>query len=151
MSSARLLGCASSPANTLAPGHAGAPGVKRFLVCAPNTVIALPAELKDATAPLREQVDAYLRFHEREAQWLDLYQSKQLWIQAMAAAKQEGALEKTPVFFAKTRRALRLRRDRHAFAGLTRRRRTTGTPRGTAWHGRFESCARPSGRTAASG
>lgn len=95
-----LLGCAG-PANTVAPGNEGAPGVKRFLVCAPNTVIALPAELQDATGSLRAQVDAYLRFQGREAQWIDLYDSKRLWNQAMTAAKGHGALEKTPVFFAK--------------------------------------------------
>ncbi len=95
------FGCASDPANTLAPGHEGAPGVKRFLVCAPNTVIALPAELQDATGALREQIDAYLHFHDREVQWLDLYDSKRLWTEAMTAAKAKGVLEKTPEFFAK--------------------------------------------------
>ena len=106
------FGCASGPPNTLVPGHEGAPGVQRFLVCAPNTVIALPAELQDATKALREQIDAYLEFQGREAQWIDLYDSKRLWNEAMAAAKENGALERTPVFFAKElRRALRLRRD----------------------------------------
>ena len=95
-----LLSCAS-PVNMLAPGNEGAPGVKRFLVCAPNTVIALPAELQDATGVLREQVDAYLRFQDRKAQWVDLYDSRRLWNEAMTAAKEHGALEKTPVFFAK--------------------------------------------------
>ena len=95
------FGCASGPPNTLAPGHEGAPGVQRFLVCAPNTVIALPAELQDATKALREQIDAYLEFQGREAQWIDLYDSKRLWSEAMAAAKENGALEKTPVFFAR--------------------------------------------------
>src|SRR5262245_35001649 len=95
-----VVGCMGGPANTLVPGNAGAPGVKRFLVCAPNTVISLPAELGNLTGVLREQVDAYLHFHEREAQWVDLYDSKRLWSQAIAAAKQNGAVEKTPVFFA---------------------------------------------------
>ena len=54
----------------MTPGYEGAPGVKRFVVCAPNTVIALPAELEGATRALREQIDAYLKFHDREAQWL---------------------------------------------------------------------------------
>jgi hypothetical protein len=95
-----LLGCAGHT-NIVAPGHEGAPAVKRFLVCAPNTVIALPAELQDATGVLREQVDAYLRFQSREAQWIDLYDSKRLWGEAMTAAKEKGELEKTPVYFAK--------------------------------------------------
>jgi hypothetical protein len=95
------FGCASGPANTLAPGHEGAPGVERFLVCAPNTVIALPAELQDTTRTLHEQIDAYFEFQGRQAQWLDLYDSKQLWGEAMTAAKQQGGLERTPAFFAR--------------------------------------------------
>jgi hypothetical protein len=94
-------GCASRPDNTIAPGHAGAPGVKRFLVCAPNTVIALPAELQGGvTDALREQIDEYLHFHGREAQWINLYDSRQLWTEAVGAAKQKGGVEKAPVFFA---------------------------------------------------
>jgi hypothetical protein len=95
-----LLGCAGHT-NIVAPGHEGAPSVKRFLVCAPNTVIALPAELQDATGVLRQQIDAYLRFQSREAQWIDLYDSKRLWNEAMTAAKEHGAIEKTPEYFAK--------------------------------------------------
>jgi hypothetical protein len=96
------LGCAlfSTPHNTLAPGNEGAPGVKRLLVCAPNTVIALPPELQGATRALHEQIDAYLHFHERETQWLDLYDSKQAWEKAISAAKGKGPIEQAPVFFA---------------------------------------------------
>jgi hypothetical protein len=95
------LGCASGPENTLVPGHEGAPSVKRFLVCAPNTVITLPGELQDTTKSLRKQVDAYLEFQDRETQWIDLYESKRVWGEAMAAAKQKGALQRTPEFFAR--------------------------------------------------
>lgn len=95
------LGCASDPKNTLVPGNEGAPSVKRFLVCAPNTVITLPGELQGTTQPLREQVDAYLKFQGRETQWVDLYDSKRIWSEAMAAAKEKGAIEKTPEFFAR--------------------------------------------------
>lgn len=96
------LGCAwlSRPDNTLVPGHAGAPGVSRFLVCAPNTVIALPAELQGVTQSLRQQVDAYLHFHDRDAEWINLPESRKAWGEAVAAAKQSGALDKAPVFFA---------------------------------------------------
>jgi hypothetical protein len=96
------FGCAwfSRPENALARGQDGAPGVKRFLVCAPNTVIALPAELSGVTTALREQIDAYLHFHERDTQWLDLVESRQIWSEAVAAAKQSGPIEKAPVFFA---------------------------------------------------
>jgi hypothetical protein len=94
-----LLGCAGS-SNTLAPGNEGAPGIKRMLVCSPNTVIALPAEMTGLADPLREQIDAYLRFHDRDGQWLGLHESRRLWEQAMTAARASGAIEKAPVFFA---------------------------------------------------
>jgi hypothetical protein len=96
-----LLACASNPANTVTPGFEGAPGLERFLVCAPNTVISLPAELQNGTGALRDQIDAYLRFHDRKPQSLDLYTCQKLWSQAMAAAKEHGALEQTPAFFAR--------------------------------------------------
>jgi hypothetical protein len=98
------LGCAlgcTGPANTLTPGYEGAPGLKRFLVCAPNTVISLSAELQPATAMLRDQIDAYLRFHERESQTLGLLECRKLWTESMAAAKEQNALERTPAFFAR--------------------------------------------------
>lgn len=96
-----LTGCASDPANTLTPGYEGAPGIERFLVCAPNIVIALPGELQGSTGPLSDQIAAYLRFHDREVQSLDLYECKRLWTQAIGAAKERGALEQTPAFFAR--------------------------------------------------
>jgi len=95
-----LSGCTSDPPNVLEPGNAGAPGVKRFIACAPNTVIALPAELQSGTLTLHEQIDAYLHLHDREAQWLDLYESRQRWSEAVEAAKAQGQIEKAPAIFA---------------------------------------------------
>src|SRR5215470_16310506 len=87
------FGCTSGPANLLTPGYEGAPGITRFVVCAPNTVIALPAELQPGAAMLRDQINAYLRFHERESRTLDLTECRKFWIESMAAAKESGALE----------------------------------------------------------
>jgi hypothetical protein len=106
------LGCASGPTNTVTPGYEGAPGVERFLVCAPNTLIALPAELQNVTGALREQIDAYLKFQGRKAEWINLYDSKQLWSEALSDAKAQGAVEKTPVFFAERAR------QRYAFDAI---------------------------------
>ena len=97
------LGCAylSRPENKLAaPELAGAPGAKSFLVTAPNTVIALPAELNDVTPALREQIDAYLEFHDRDAQWLQLPESRQTWSEAVAEAKKQATIDKAPVYLA---------------------------------------------------
>ena len=95
---AAVLSCASEPRNTLMPGYQGA---KRFLVCAPNTVVALPAELQSSTGMVRGQIDAYLSFHQREYQTLDLFTCQKFWSEALAAAKEQGPLEQTPVFFAR--------------------------------------------------
>jgi hypothetical protein len=92
------LGCASGPANTVKPGLEGAPGSRAFVVCPPNTVISLPAEMQNSTARVRDQIDAYLRFHDRNPQSLDLFACRKLWTEAMAAAKEGGALEQTPAF-----------------------------------------------------
>jgi hypothetical protein len=99
---ALVLGCASGPVNTIAPGNEGAPNIHRFLVCAPNTAIPLPPELEEAAGPLRQQVDAYLHWHDREAEWLDFYDSRRLWGEAIAVAKNEGAIEKAPTLFVQT-------------------------------------------------
>jgi hypothetical protein len=65
----------------LASGQPGAPGVQKFLVCASNAVIALPAELQDGTGPLRTEIVAYLRHHGRDVEWMDLYESNE-WLAA---------------------------------------------------------------------
>ena len=96
---ALLFGCAAG--NQLAPGfQPGAPDVKKILVCAPNTVIALPAEIQGASEPLHEEIDAYLRHHGREVQWLDLYESQRAFGEALARAKQQDQVDKTAELFA---------------------------------------------------
>ncbi len=87
---ALLSGCATRSANTISEGYAGASGIRSFLLCAPNTFLALPGELQDGTTPLREEIQAYLREHGREVQWIDLYTAKQLWLSAVTRAKEEG-------------------------------------------------------------
>jgi len=98
---ATALGCASTPNNKVTPGFEGARGLTNFIVCAPNTVISLPAELQPGTAMLRDQIDAYLRFHERVPQSLDLFQCRKTWAESMAVAKQQATIEQTPAFFAR--------------------------------------------------
>jgi hypothetical protein len=97
---ALLGGCASGPANVLASGEPGAPGIQRFLICAPNLLIALPAELQGGTGPLRTEIEAYLRYQGREVESLDLYESKQAFATALARAKEQGDIAKTPALFA---------------------------------------------------
>jgi hypothetical protein len=95
-----LLGCAG-PGNQLEAGaQPGAPGIQKFLVCAPNTVIDLPGELQGGSELVRAQIDAYLKHQGREVRWLNFYDSRQLFSEALARAKEQGDVEKTPVLFA---------------------------------------------------
>ena len=96
---ALLVGCAGST-NQLHSVPPGAPGVHKILVCALNTVIALPAELQDGTEPMRAQIDAYLKLQGREVKWLNLYDSRAIFADALAKAKEQGHIEKTPELFA---------------------------------------------------
>jgi hypothetical protein len=97
---ALLLGCAAGPDNRLVSGEPGAPGVQKFLVCAPNTVVSLPAELEAGPGPLRAEIDAYLKHHGREVKWLSLYDAKQLLSEALARAKQQGDVDAAMSLFA---------------------------------------------------
>src|SRR5438552_4086871 len=95
-----LAGCMDGPANTLVSGQPGAPAIRKFLVCPANLLIALPAEVSEGTGPVREQIEAYLRFQGRDVETVDLYEAKQALEKALAAAKQAGAVEKTVPLFA---------------------------------------------------
>jgi hypothetical protein len=94
-----LAGCIGN-SNTLASGQPGAPGVKKFLVCAPNTVISLPAELADGTGPLRREIETYLHLQGRDVEVVDLVESRQLFAKALERAKAAGDVDKTRALFA---------------------------------------------------
>src|SRR5262249_9435763 len=49
-----------------------------------------------------EQIDAYLKSQGRQTQWIELDDSKRLWGQSLAAAKEKGAVERAPILFAET-------------------------------------------------
>jgi hypothetical protein len=96
---AGVAGCFGH-SNTLASGQPGAPGVQKFLVCAPNTVISLPAELANGTGPLRREIESYLRVQGRDVEVVDLYESRQLFANALERAKAAGDVDKTRALFA---------------------------------------------------
>lgn len=94
------VGCTAPPVNTIQPGYEGAPGVQQFLVCAPNIVLSLPAVLQASTTPLRREISDYLRRHGRSVEQVNLYDGKLVWNRAMARAKKQGDLSRTPALFA---------------------------------------------------
>jgi hypothetical protein len=99
--SAALLACAApTPPPERATGRPATPEVRRILVCSPNTVLSLPSELQEGSAPLRAEIEAYLRDHDREVEWVDLYESKRAWRDARETAKESGSIATTPAHFA---------------------------------------------------
>jgi len=105
---ALALACAATPDNTLAPGHESAPGVATYLLCAPNLVLALPAELESGTGPVRRAIETRLRANDRDVVFLDLFRGRKHWEQAVRRAKESGDLRRTPILFAE---ALAAERD----------------------------------------
>ena len=95
-----VTGCASKPENTIEPGHEGAPGVERFLLCSPNMILGLPAQLQGATTPVRNEIEEYLRLQEREVQRLNLYDGKIVWNRSVERAKREGDIGRATEIFA---------------------------------------------------
>ena len=91
------IGCATPLTDTPAPER---PGVERLVVCAPNTVLPLASELQGGRAPLQREVEAYLIRQGREVVRIDLYDGRELWTQAVAQAREEGAIENAVAIFA---------------------------------------------------
>jgi len=98
--SAVFSGCLGGSANTLLSGQPGAPGIQKFLVCPPNMLIALPAEVQEGIGPVRQQIEAYLRFQGRDVQTLNLFEAQQAFAKSLASAKEAGAIERTIPLFA---------------------------------------------------
>jgi hypothetical protein len=85
------LACASGPANRISQGQEGAPGVHRFLVTAPNLVLALRPEIQSGWRPVDREVVAYLESQGRELGRLDLIEGRNHWRQAVAESKAAGS------------------------------------------------------------
>jgi hypothetical protein len=93
------LGCAAQPRNVLVTGNEGAPGVATFLLCSPNLVIALPAELQGGIAPVQREIETYLRAGGRSVVGLNLYDGRLVWKRAVEQARREGDAGSAPAIF----------------------------------------------------
>jgi hypothetical protein len=94
-------GCATAPTNTLAPEHQGAPGIERFLLCAPNFAVSLPASLEAGTQPFREEIEAYLLAQGRQVERVNLSDVRLVWKHSLERSKEDGATESAAVIFTK--------------------------------------------------
>jgi hypothetical protein len=106
------VACASGPPNWVREGQAGAPGVRRVLLCPPNLVLALPSEIHSGAAPIDRAIVEYFEGLGREVDRLGLIEGRQLWKQSVAQAKAAGEIGATPAIF-----AARLAQD-HEFDAL---------------------------------
>lgn len=96
-----LFACAvSQPTAPPMTGGAHRDPVRKILVCAPNTVLSLVSELHGGSAPVRAEIEGYLRDHDREVEWVNLVEAKSAWKRALEKAKEESAIESTPAIFA---------------------------------------------------
>jgi hypothetical protein len=91
--------CASDPANQIALGHAGAPGVGRILLCPMNLVVALRPEIQNGSQPVDHEVVGYLESQGKQVSRLGLIDGRKLWKQAVADAKAAGEITLAPKFF----------------------------------------------------
>jgi hypothetical protein len=94
-----IAACASGPANQVVEGHAGAPGVRRVLLCPPNLVLALRPEIQNGWQPMDREVAAYLESHGLEVRRLGIIEGRRHWKQAVSDAKTAGTLPSAPGIF----------------------------------------------------
>jgi hypothetical protein len=88
---AALLGCTAPAKYWVAPGHEGAPGVRRVLLCPVNVAVSLPAELSTGAEPVDRALVAYLEERGLEVERLDLTEARAHWQEAAVHARREGA------------------------------------------------------------
>jgi hypothetical protein len=121
------------PANTVTPRIRGSAGLERFLVCAPQHRDLASRRAAEQHRSAARQIDAYLRFHDRKPQSLDLFACQKLWTQRWPRRRARLARTDARVLRAQARRDLRF--DAIVMPSLilqTSSARATGTPAGTA-------------------
>lgn len=91
--------CASDPENWVREGFAGAPGVRRVLLCPLNLVVTLPASVQSGAQPIEDAIVAYLVSRDMEVELLARGEGRKLWKQAVAEAKAAGAVERGAAIF----------------------------------------------------
>ena len=96
---AAAVACASGPANRISEGQEGAPGVRRVLLCPPNLVLGLRAEIASGSKPVDAEVTAYLESHGREVGRIGLIEGRLHWKQAVAEAKAAGEIGRAAGIF----------------------------------------------------
>ncbi len=94
-----IVACASDPPNQISEGHAGAPGVRRVLLCPPNLVVALRPEIQSGANAIDREIAAYFESQGRELDRIGLIEGRKAWKQAVAEAKAAGVLTNAPRIF----------------------------------------------------
>jgi hypothetical protein len=84
--------CATGSSNQVSEGNAGAPGVRRILLCPPNLVLGLRAEIQNGAQPVDREIVDYLELQGRVVERIGFIEGRQQWKQAVADAKTEGSI-----------------------------------------------------------
>lgn len=94
-----FLGCTAPAPYYIAPGHEGAPGVRRVLLCPLNLALSLPAEVSDGAEPVDRELVGYLEARGLEVERLGLAEGRWRWNQAAAEAKRQGSADAAAAIF----------------------------------------------------
>ena len=95
---AAFPGCTTPAKYTIAPGHEGAPGVRRVLLCPLNVAVSLPSEISRGAKPVHSELGAYLRERGLEVEHLSLPEARRRWHEAVAEAAQARSSDAGSVF-----------------------------------------------------
>ncbi len=96
---AAAVACATEAGNQISEGHAGAPGVRRVLLCPLNLVLALRPEIQRGAKPVDDEIVAYLESRSLQLERLGLIEGRKLWKQSVAEAKALGSVARGAQIF----------------------------------------------------
>ena len=89
---AAAVACASGSSNRISDEDAGAPGVRRILLCPLNLVLGLRSEIQSGAQPVDREIVDYLELQGRVVVRIGVLEGRQQWKQAFADAKAAGSL-----------------------------------------------------------
>lgn len=92
-------GCALGVSNQISEGHEGASGIRRVLLCPPNLVVSLRAEIQSGAQPIESALADFIARSDRSVGRLDFLEGRRHWKQAVLDAKAAGAIQRAAAIF----------------------------------------------------
>jgi hypothetical protein len=82
---AASVACATGSSNQVSEGHAGAPDVRRILLCPPNLVLGLSSEIQSGAQLVDREIVEYLELQGRVVDRIGVVEGREEWRQAIDA------------------------------------------------------------------